>query len=130
MAVTQTIPQTNLPAGQTIFNVNPTAQQWRTADVLINRTGSGNHPWLNTLTTGDTLEIDIQYSPDGGTTWDSIGGITTQGGTVVTKGVTITTDELSVGIGVLFPSGTQFRVITTASRTITISGTVTYDTPT
>lgn len=129
MPVTQAIPQTNL-SGQQTFTFAASTQPWLTAGVLINRTGPGNHPWLNALTPADELDIAIQYSPDSGQTWRDCGGGTIFGGTVTTKGVTVTTTGFTVGIGDMFPTGTVFRVVTTASTAMTISGTVTYDTPT
>ena len=123
MTVTQTIPNTRLTGSQT-FNFTNTAQPWTDATVSIDRTISGG---LNAAASTLTLNISIDYSPDGGTTWLNIGGSTLQGGTIITKGVTLTTDTLDVGIGVPFPVGTGFRVNTTVNgAAVRIAGTVVY----
>ena len=122
MAVTQNIPNTLLSGTQT-FTFNNTTQQWANATITIDRTVASG---LNSLTSADTLQIVFQYSPDGGTTWNGIGGSTLQGGTITVKGVTLATDTLSVGQGQPFPSGTGFRVTTTASSSVRIAGTVVY----
>jgi mannose-6-phosphate isomerase-like protein (cupin superfamily) len=48
-------------------------------------------------------------------------------GTRVVKGVLVPqTNEIGVGIGVLFPTGTQFRVTLTASTPLTFDGSATF----
>lgn len=122
MAVTQNIPNTLLSGSQTFTFLN-TDQVWGNAQITIDRTVTGG---LNTLTSVDTLAINFDYSPDGGTSWLNIGGSTLQGGTVVTKGFTTNTDTLAIGQGQPFPTGTGFRVRTTASTSVHIAGTVVY----
>lgn len=122
MSVTQNISNRLLTGVQTFTFLN-TAQQWANAQVTIDRTVASG---LNSLTSGDTLGLAFDYSPDGGTAWRNIGGSTLQGGTIVTKGVTLTTDSLAIGQGVPFPSGTGFRITTTASTPVRIAGTVVY----
>jgi hypothetical protein len=129
VSVTQNIPTITLAAGQTAFNTFAhSAQPWSQAEVIIERAGAGNHPWLNTLTPADALTIDIQYSLDNGATWRDIGSATFFGGTVTTKGVTVTENTMSVGIGSPFPTDTAFQVILTATAPTTISGSVVYET--
>lgn len=129
MSATQSIPTTTLAAGATTFDFIASTQPWNQAVVTINRTGNpSKDPWLNNLTPADSLTIDIQYSTDGGTTYNDLGPDTWFGGVVTVKGVTISTFEIGVGIGVPFPAGTLFRVITTATVPTTISGTVVYTT--
>lgn len=124
MAVTQTIPNTLLSGSRT-FNFTNTAQPWTNATVTIDRTVTPNG--LNARTTADHLIISIDWSPDGGTTWLNIAGSTLEGGLIVTKGVTLTTDTLTVGIGQPFPTGAGFRVNTqTTGQSIRIAGTVVY----
>lgn len=119
MAVTQTIPSTRLTGPQT-FNFSNTPAGANDALVTIDRTVSGG---LNSLTTADTLTISVDRSPDGGTTWLPAAGITCVGGTIVTKGVTITKDTLDVGID---DADTGFRINTVASTPVRIAGTVVY----
>lgn len=129
MAITQNIPVTTIAAGTTTFNVNPATSGFQTASVVINRTGSGSHPWLNTLTSSDSLGINPQYSIDGGATWIDCSTITVRGGTMVTKGITLTTEEFDVDPvgGGTFPVNCQFLVNLIATSQTTISGTVTYE---
>lgn len=124
MTVTQSIPNTRLTGSQT-FNFTNTAQPWSTATVTLDRTISGG---LNAAATSTTLDISIDYSPDGGTTWLNIAGRTLQGGVLTAKGQTQTTETLSVGIGVDFPTGTAFRVNITVNggTAVRIAGTVVY----
>ena len=72
---------------------------------------------------GETLEISIDRSPDGGQTWVPAAGITCQGGTFVTKGVTLAREVLEVGIE---GDNVGFRINTVASSAVRISGTVEY----
>lgn len=122
MSFTQTITNTRV-SGQHTFTLQNTAQAWTNAAVAIDRTPNGG---LNSLTTADTLDISIDYSPDGGTTWVNVAGVTLLGGTIVVKGVTLTEDDLAIGIGVPFPGGTGFRVNTNASKAVRVAGTVVY----
>ena len=121
MAVTQTIPNTRLTAQQT-FTLQSSAQPWTEASVSIDRTVNGG---LNATAT--TLDIGIDYSPDGGASWLNVGGSTLRGGLIVTKGVTLATDTLAIGIGQLFPTGTGFRVTTQVTGSaVRIAGTAVY----
>lgn len=118
MAVTQTIPNTRLNGTQTFPFTNSQAGATN-ALVTIDRTVSGG---LNSLTSGATLFIDVQRSLDG-VTWEEAGGITCQGGVIVTKGVTLSQEQLSVGLDAV---GEAFQIITTASTPVRIAGTVVY----
>lgn len=123
MSVTQTITNTRL-SGTHTFPLNPTADLWTNADLTIDRTVNGG---LNSLTTADTLTLEFDYSLDGGTTWVPFAAITCLGGTLTTKGVTQTTEELTISSGVQpFPVGTGFQVSTTASKAVRVAGTVVY----
>ena len=119
MAVTQNIPNVRL-TGPQAFTFSNTPAGANDAMVTIERTINGG---LNSLTTADTLQIDIDRSPDGGTTWFPAAGITCLGGLIVTKGVTLTKDTLAVGID---DADTGFRIRTVASTPVRIAGTVVY----
>lgn len=121
MSVTQTISSTRLSGAHT-FTFNNTQQSWTWATVTIDRTVNQG---LNSDATL-TLDLGIDYSPDGGTTWLGIAAVQLLGGTITTKGVTLTQDTLTVGIGQPFPVGTAFRVNTNATSPVRISGTVVY----
>ncbi|MGZ4519098.1 MAG: hypothetical protein ACXVXP_05910 [Mycobacteriaceae bacterium] len=118
MSVTQTIANTRLTGTQTFPFTNSQAGATN-ALVTIDRTVTGG---LNSLTTADTLVIEVQRSLDG-TTWQEAGGITCQGGVIVTKGVTLAKETLSVGLESV---GEAFQIITTASTPVRIAGTVVY----
>ena len=122
MAQSINIPNTLL-SGQQTFNFPGTNASYTNALVTIDRTIAGG---LNSLNSADTLTIAIDYSTNGGTSWLNIAGSTLQGGTIVTKGVTLAQDTLAVGIGHAFPIGTLFRVDTSASTPVRIAGTVVY----
>jgi hypothetical protein len=123
MTLVQNIPNIQLAGVQTITFLN-TVQEWHDALLTINRTISGG---LNTLTQADTLGLAFDYSHDGGANWLGLGGSTLQGGLIVVKGVTLAEDSLGIGIGRPFPIGTGFRVTTSASTPVRITGTVTYE---
>lgn len=122
MSVTQTISSTRV-SGQHTFPLQATAQVWTNALVTIDRTVNGG---LNSLAAGSTLDISIDYSPDGGTTWLNTAGVTLLGGAIVVKGVTLTEDDLAVGVPVPFPAGTGFQVNANASKAVRVAGTVVY----
>lgn len=105
---TQTLNFSNTPAGAT------------NAKVTIDRTVASG---LNALAATETFEIVIERSTDGGSTWVQAAGITCQGGVMVTKGVTLAQETLTVGIP---GPGTGFRITTTASTPVRIAGTVDY----
>lgn len=119
MAVTQTIPNTRLTGSQT-FNFSNTPAGADHAMVTIDRTVTGG---LNSLTSADTLQITVDRSADGGTTWVEAAGITCQGGLIVTKGVTLAKETLTVGID---NADTGYRIRTVASTPVRITGTVDY----
>lgn len=121
MPFTQSIPNTRV-SGQHTFTLQASAQPWTNAAVTIDRTPNGG---LNSLTTANTLDISIDYTLDG-STWLNVAGLTLLGGTIVVKGVTVTEDDLAIGLGVPFPAGTGFRVNTTASKAVRVSGSVVY----
>lgn len=116
-----TIPNTLL-TGQQQFTFAASNASYTNALVTIDRTITGG---LNSLTLADTLTIAIDYSTDG-SSWLNVAGKTMLGGVIVTKGVTLTTETLGIGIGHPFPIGTQFRVDTDASTPVRITGTVVY----
>jgi hypothetical protein len=123
MTVTQSIPNTRLTGTQT-FTFQNTAQPWTNCLITIDRTVTGG---LNSLTPTDTLDISIDYSPDGGTNWVNVSAQKLVGGSFVVKGVTVPTEsDLAIGIGQPFPVGTAFRLNTTASTPVRIAGTVVY----
>jgi hypothetical protein len=128
MPTTTQIPVTNLAAGQQTLTLPATTQPWSAAVITINRSGTGGtHPWFNSLTPTDTLQVAFNYSTDGGVNWHDMGTDTLTGGSHVVKGVTVpVTNEIGVGIGTPFPTGTMFRVILTASTPLTFNGSATY----
>jgi hypothetical protein len=121
MPSSQNIPNTRMSGTQTIA-LPTTTSAWTIAEVVLDRTINGG---LNSLNPGDTLNISIDYSPDG-VNWQNVGGSTLQGGIIVTKGVTLAQEVLAIGIGQPFPIGTAFRLNTVASTPVRIAGTVTY----
>lgn len=124
--VDQTIPSTRIPSGEHIFALQPTQALFTDAAVTIDRTINGG---LNSLATGSTVSIYIDYSPDGGTTWVQRGGLDgIQGGNLVTKGVTQTTETFTVSSfgDQPYPIGSNFRVRTEASTAVRVAGTVEY----
>lgn len=124
MTVTQPIPSTLLSGSRTFSFTNST-QEWSTAAISIDRTVTPNG--LNARPATTTLTVSIDYSPDGGATWLPIAGSVLQGGVITVKGVTLTQDTLTVGIGQPFPTGSGFRVNTeTAGTTVRIAGSVVY----
>jgi hypothetical protein len=123
VAQSQTIPNTLLSGSQTFTFLN-TDQVYTNATITIDRTITGG---LNSASSALILGLSFDYSLDGGTTWLNIGGSTLIGGTIVTKGVTLASDTLGVGIGQPFPLGTSFRVDTVVNAgSVEIAGTVVY----
>jgi hypothetical protein len=118
MAVTQTIPNTRL-TGTHVFAFTDSQPGATDALLTIDRTVSGG---LNSLTSADTLTISVERSLDG-VMWQQAGGITCQGGLIVTKGHTLSREALDVGLEAV---GEKFRVTTTASVPVRIAGTVVY----
>lgn len=122
MTVTTQIPSTSI-SGQQTFNFAATTAPFLEADVTIDRTGAAG---LNSLTPADTLQVDIQYQLPGDPTWHDCQTDVLHGGTVTKGGVTVTTSGFGVSIGHPFPTGTVFRVIATASKPVTIQGSVVF----
>jgi hypothetical protein len=122
-----TIPVTNV-TGQRVIDLGATNQPFNWAKITINRSGTGGtNPWLNSLTSADTLGVFIEYSLDGGQTWAPTSAQTFGGGSQIVKGVTVPlTNEVGVGIGTTFPTGTRFRVTLTASTLLTFDGSATF----
>lgn len=119
MASTQPINNQRLTGSQTFnFTPPPAGTQW--AAVTIDRTVNQG---LNTLPTTATLEIAVDRSTDGGVTWTPAAGITCQGGPLVTKGVTMASELLVVGMD---PEDTGYRVNTVASQPVRVTGQVDY----
>jgi hypothetical protein len=88
-----TIPVTNV-SGQRVIALGATNQPFNWAKITINRSGTGGtNPWLNSLTSADTLGVFIEYSLDGGQTWKPTSAQTFGGGSQIVKGVTVPTDE-------------------------------------
>lgn len=117
------IPSTTLPVGQTTVGPLTGLSAGFSCAITINRTGSGSHPWLDTLTSSSVLDILIQSSPDG-VTWSNETETSTIGGTLVSAktGLTETTWELDVeGLN---PGATQVRAVVTVSgpSSIEVSG--------
>lgn len=115
-------------SGQRVITLGATNQPFEWAKITINRSGTGgSNPWLNSLTSADTLVVFFEYSLDGNS-WRPLSAQTIAGdGTTVVKGVTVPqTNDIGVGIGVTFPSGTQFRVTLTASTPLTFDGSATF----
>jgi hypothetical protein len=111
--------------GQQTITLAPTTQEWNWAKIKINRSGTGGtHPWLNSLTSADSLGVAFGYSFDGGNTWKPMSPQTVDGdGTRVVKGVLVPqVSEVGVGIGTTFPAGTTFRIVLTASTPLTFDG--------
>jgi hypothetical protein len=119
MATQQLINNTRVTGPRTFFFTGTPAGATN-ALITIDRTVNNG---LNSLPLGSTLDITIDRSIDGGTTWTDPRGITCQGGTLVTKGITQTSETLGVGIP---QPNTQFRITLNPSQAVTIAGTVDY----
>lgn len=120
MSSTQAIPVTTRTGTQTInFAAVPPGTQWAQVTIQRDVTPGG----LNTLATTETLTISVDRSTDGGVTWKNAAATTALGGTYVTKGVTQVQERLTVGID---PEDTGYRITTTASTSVRISGQVDY----
>lgn len=117
------IPTTNV-AGQQTISLGAINQPFTWAKLTINRTGTGGtNPWLNSLTSADSLGVEFQYSTDSGQNWHGLGVDALMGGSHLVRGVQVPeTNTIGVGIGVLFSTGTQFRVTLTASTPVTFDG--------
>jgi hypothetical protein len=114
----------SLPVGQTTPPALTGVSSNFSATILIDRMGTGSRPWLNTLTSASTLQIQIQSSPDG-TVWQDEAGAVLVGGLIPAKGGgNRTQDNLSV-FG-LDPGATQVRVICTVAgpSPIEVSGSI------
>jgi hypothetical protein len=120
----ETIPATRITtAVQTFGPFGPYSVDIGTAEIVIDRTVNGG---LNSVAAGSTLDLTIDYSVDGGA-FSNCGGIEAQGGLIVTKGVTLTQDTLTVRRDAPFPANrTRFQVTAVASTAVRIAGTVDY----
>ena len=87
--------------------------------VTIDRTVNGG---LNSLTSADTLQISVDRSLDG-VNWTNVAGITCVGGVIVTKGVTLSQEQIAIGLDAV---GEAFRFTTIASTAVKVAGTVVY----
>lgn len=125
MASTQfAIPATTVEVGQTTVGpvTAPSGSSLGTVILQRNTAGTGD---LNSLTAASTLTMEMDYSPDGGTTWLEVSASTVVGGTFVTKGITAVQETLEFGIGQPL-DGLQVRAIVTVTGTpILISGSLT-----
>jgi hypothetical protein len=92
------------------------------AVITIDRTATPSG--LNSLTSSSVLEIDIEQSNDGGTTWDQLTDVTVPGGVIVIHGQ----QQNVAGVGVMFAPGTSrmVRSVVTVSgpSSITVQGTL------
>jgi hypothetical protein len=118
MPTTQNINNIRLSGTRTFDFVN-SQPGVDTALVTIDRTVNQG---LNSLSPNDTLTIEVQRSLDG-VTWAQAAAITCLGGALVVKGVTLAEEQLSVGLEEV---GEAFRIITTATSSVRIAGTVVY----
>lgn len=120
---TFTIPSTTLPVGQTTVGPLTGLSAGFSCAITVDRTGSGSHPWLDTLTSSSVLDVLIQSSPDG-VTWDNEVESSTIGGTLISakNGTTETTWELEVDG--LNPGATEVRAVVTVTgpSSIEVSG--------
>lgn len=80
-----------------------------TGQVLINRTGAGSHPWLNTLTAATQITLAVQSSTDGGVTWHDEASFTTIGGNNTGKGG-VSEPQVGVGVGPINPAANAVRL--------------------
>jgi hypothetical protein len=102
------------------FSKVPAGTEW--VLISIDRAVAGG---LNSLTTADTLTVNIDRSMDNGATWAlSVAGIAgAVGGVLVTKGVTRRWETITVGVP---GDGATFRISTIAPTPVRIAGTVDY----
>lgn len=110
----------NSPGGTSLFGA---ALPVMTGTLSIDRTGSGNHPWLNTLTASSLLQIDIQSSADGGTTWQGEASSVSPGGIFTAKGGgTLLASTLQVGPINPVANAVQLVCTATGPSAIQVSG--------
>lgn len=103
-----------------------TTQVWSSASLSIDRTVVGG---LNSLDGSTVLDIDLSYSPDGGTTWILATHARIIGGKFVTAdGQTVGSSGVSFGVGSPYPVGTAFRAdVTVSGPPPVVSAQVVYD---
>lgn len=110
-------------AGMTT-SVGP-AEPLITGSLALNRTGTGSHPWMNTLTSATAVTYTIQSSADGGQTWDDEASIDTVGGLETVKGQTVTVDGLSVGPVDPVAGRMRLTAVVTGPSSVYVTGTAT-----
>lgn len=106
--VTLAVGAHQLPNGGGISVADNLAQAVITIDRTVTPSG------LNSLTSSSTLEIDIEQSNDGGTTWAQLTDVVVPGGVIVRHGV----QQNTAGVGVTFAPGTGRMV----RSTVTVAG--------
>jgi len=118
---TLTIPQITLAVGSRTFGPGNAADAEASITLTIDRTVTGG---LNSLTGASVLDIAVDQSNDGGTTWHNLAGAEWTGGIQLDKhGNTRTQEQLFTTLN----PGTsrKVRASTTVSGTsIAIAGTV------
>lgn len=112
MAGTLTIPLTTLPTGARVFGPVSVADADTATVLTVDRTVTGG---LNSLTAATTIEMLVEQSDDGGTTWFLLVDGTISGGAVPafrSAGNAATSD-----VGVTFAPGTSRRARATMTVT-------------
>lgn len=120
MATTFTIPLVTLPVGSQQFGPAHPVDAETQVIMTIDRTVAGG---LNSLTTASTVNVDVQQSNDGGSSWRDLGGWGTVGGPGSIKN-----PNSSFGGWWLLPgTSRQLRATVTVSgpSSIAVAGTIT-----
>lgn len=121
MAGTTTIPLTNIPNGARTFGPGNVADTDSTSILTIDRTPSGG---LNSLTETATIELLVEQSNDGGSTWFLIVDSTIFGGSQVNLHGQTATNSV---VGCAFAPGTSRQVritLTVTNGPIRVQGTL------
>ena len=120
MATTLTIPLTTLPVGTQHLGPSHPPDTESQIVLTIDRTVAGG---LNSLTPASVLQVTVDQSSDGGTTWQFIAGTTWAGGIILLHGNPFTTVELVTGL--LPGTSRQLRATVTVTGTpIAVAGTL------
>lgn len=117
-----TIPLTTLPVGLTTLGPASISNSFTAATLLINRNVTNG---LNSQSTAETLTISVYQSNDGGVTFVQLVSAMTSGGTVVRRGSTVNTSDVTI----FFPPGVNRQLQATAnvvgSSSLAVSGSLT-----
>lgn len=125
MANTLNIPSITLKPGTHVFGPDTPPSGISTVTITFSRT-DGSHS-LNTAAPTTTFAAELEISYDGGTTWETLGGAETTGGssTDPDTGQPYATFYLEVDFPSPTTAATQVRgTITVTGATVSVSGSI------